>query len=160
MIFTTYFWFFGNFTSCTRVPFISQSFHVCPSPYILLPIEEKQIHVTPPLFPPLYHIILYCGGIGSCDVSHSVPFCSSSFSCTCSLQWDIGLVQGLWLLLVHHQYWTLTDTPLGCPVIALSHRGPTALVLQDQFLPMQLVDGVYVCGGGGGTQSPGCGPGW
>lgn len=31
----------------------------------------------------------------------------------------IGLVQGLWLLL-HNQYWTLTDTPLSHPVVVLS----------------------------------------
>lgn len=38
----------------------------------------------------------------------------------CSLQWAIGLLQGLWFLL-HYQYWILTGTPLGYPVVPLCH---------------------------------------
>ena len=34
-----------------------------------------------------------------------------SFICKCSFQWVVGLVQGLWLL-VHHQHWVLTESPL------------------------------------------------
>ena len=42
-------------------------------------------------------------------------------------------VQGLWLLL-HCQYWILSQVPLRCPAVALCHGDPTALVLQDQLL--------------------------
>ena len=43
------------------------------------------------------------------------------------------MVQGLWLLL-HYQYWILTGTPLGYPVVALCHGDPAALDLQGQSL--------------------------
>lgn len=35
-------------------------------------------------------------------------------------------VQGLWLL-VSHQYWTLTQTPLGYPTVAPSHSDCAAV---------------------------------
>lgn len=43
------------------------------------------------------------------------------------------MVQGLWLLL-HLQYWTLTETFVGYPAIAPSHGGPAAIVSQDWSL--------------------------
>ena len=43
----------------------------------------------------------------------------------------MGLVRGLYLLLLC-QYWILTGTPLGRPVVALYHGDPATLDLQDQ----------------------------
>lgn len=43
-------------------------------------------------------------------------------------------VQGLWLL--HHQYWALTEPPLGYPVVALCNGDPAALDLQVRFIHM------------------------
>jgi hypothetical protein len=45
------------------------------------------------------------------SVSHRIPFSSYFFVCKCSLQWLIGLVKGLQLLLLY-QYWKLSGTPL------------------------------------------------
>ena len=53
--------------------------------------------------------------------------------------------QGLWLLL-HHQYWTLTEMPLRYPAVGLNHRNPLGMVLQDWSLHVlqQVIDGVVV----------------
>jgi hypothetical protein len=40
----------------------------------------------------------------------------------------IGLVGGLWFQL-HYQYWTIMESPLGCPVVALCHEDTAVLVL-------------------------------
>lgn len=55
--------------------------------------------------------------LGGCSVPCSRPFCPNSFSYKCPLQWIVGLVQGLWLLL-HHHSWTLVENPLGNPADA------------------------------------------
>ena len=54
-----------------------------------------------------------------------------------------GVVRGLWFLL---QFWILTGTPLGYPVVALCHGDPAALDLHDQSLHTlkQFIDGVDV----------------
>jgi len=49
------------------------------------------------------------------------------------LYWAIRLVQGLWPLL-HYQYWILSGTPLGYPVVALCCGDPAALHLQGWAL--------------------------
>ena len=68
-------------------------------------------------------------------MSHSIsPFAQNRFN-EWSLQCITGLVQGLWLLL-HHQYWILTRTPLRYPVVAMCHGDPAALDLQDRPLHM------------------------
>lgn len=66
---------------------------------------------------------------GSCSVSCSLPFCTNSFTCKGSLQWVIGLVPGLWLLLLHYQFLILARTLLRYTVIALSCGDPATLVL-------------------------------
>ena len=55
------------------------------------------------------------------NVSYHIPFCPNSFPCKCSLQWVIGLVWGLWLLL-QHQYGILSDILLLlCIIEILQH---------------------------------------
>ncbi|KAL6082068.1 hypothetical protein STEG23_003122, partial [Scotinomys teguina] len=47
----------------------------------------------------------------------------------------------------YHRYWTLTQTPLGYPAVALSHGDPAASVLQDWPLHhglQQFIDGVDI----------------
>jgi hypothetical protein len=70
---------------------------------------------------------------GCSSVFHTIPLCPHFFTCKCSLQGVIGLVCGLWLLL-HHQYWFLTRTPLRYSVVALCHGDLAALDLQGQTL--------------------------
>jgi hypothetical protein len=64
------------------------------------------------------------------SVSHSIPLCHNIFTCKCSLQWVIGLVQGLWLLW-YHQYHILPRTPPSPPVVAVCHGDLAALEQQD-----------------------------
>jgi hypothetical protein len=58
-------------------------------------------------------------GVSQCVPQYTI--CLFIFTCKCSLQWDIGLFWGLWLLL-YHQYCILTWDPLlysdtyYCPV--------------------------------------------
>ena len=56
-----------------------------------------------------------------------------------------GPVQGLWLLL-HYEYWILTRTPLGYPVVALCCGDPVTLNLQDWPLHIlqQFINGINV----------------
>ena len=109
------YWFFVNFIPCTPIPFISL-FHHTHSLSLQPALPSPQTNQTKPL-----------SNCISCSVSHSIPFCPHFFACKCSLQWVIGLVWGLWLLL-HYQYWILIRTPLG---VALYHGDPAPLVLQD-----------------------------
>ena len=60
------------------------------------------------------------------EVCHCLPFSPYTFICNCSLKWIISVVWGLWLLL-HYQYWILTETPLGSPVGALCCGYPASL---------------------------------
>jgi hypothetical protein len=119
-----------NFTSCTPIPLISLSF---PKKKIKKKKKEQnQNYLT--MEAAMCH-----------SVSHSTPFCAHIFTCKCSLQGIIGLVQGLRLLL-RCRHWILTGTPLGCLVIALCHGDPAALDLQDWLLYTlrQVVDEVDV----------------
>lgn len=52
------------------------------------------------------------------------------------------MVRGLWFLL-HYQYWVLTESPLGYPVVVLCHGDPATLDLQDWLLHtlQQIIDG-------------------
>jgi hypothetical protein len=78
------------------------------------------------------------------SVSHSRPASHTSLlanvPCNESL---VCLSQGLWLLL-HHQYWNLTGTPLGYPVVTLCHGDPAALDLQGWSLYPLFKDGLDV----------------
>lgn len=59
------------------------------------------------------------------------------------LQWIFGLVRGLCFLILH-QYWALTRTPLGPPLVALCWGDPAALGLQAVPLHVlyQIIDEV------------------
>lgn len=63
------------------------------------------------------------------------------FTCKCSIQKVIGLVQSLCFLL-RCWCWALTAVPLGYPIVVLYHGYPAALSLQDQSLQvlMQIID--------------------
>lgn len=78
-------------------------------------------HSVPPSFLPLHHVFTHRRGTGSWSVSHNILFGPNSFTCRCSLHFVIGLVQGFRLLL-HHQYWTLIETALRYPAVALNHE--------------------------------------
>lgn len=58
---------------------------------------------------------------------------------------SFGLVQGLWVL-VHHQFWILTETHLRYPAVTLIHGDPVAMVPQDWFLHtfQQVIDEVDI----------------
>ena len=103
-------WFFVNFTSCTPNP------HNCPStkgprrPGNLPHNREKQSSLWKLSSVPQYT-----------SVHTSLP------ANKCSLQCLAGLVQGSWLLSLH-QYWKLTGTRLGYPVV-LCYGDPVVLDL-------------------------------
>jgi hypothetical protein len=61
-------------------------------------------------------------------VSHSIPFCP-----VLCLQMfpSVSHWSGL-RPLPHYQYWILTGTPLGYPVVALRPPDPASLVLEEQ----------------------------
>ena len=48
--------------------------------------------------------------------------------------------------LAHQSHWTLTETPLGYPAVALSHVDPVAIIPQDKSLHtlQQVINGVDV----------------
>ena len=56
---------------------------------------------------------------------------------------SLAKVQGLWVLWPY-QYWILTGTPLGHPVVALCHGDPVVLDQQDKPFrdPQQFIDNV------------------
>ena len=62
-------------------------------------------------FPLFQHLFIHPRGIRSFGVSGSLPFCLINPTCKCSLQWVLGLVQGLWSL-AHHHHWILIKMPL------------------------------------------------
>ena len=72
----------------------------------------------------VHNIAIYCSDTGVCSASRSIMLNQPSpnnFTCDCSLQWVVGLVQGLWLLLPC-QFGALTETRRYLAV-ALSHVG-------------------------------------
>lgn len=82
------YWSFGNFTSCSPIP-------LCPS-----------------RFPNTSSFILGALGALVCQAVYPVyPFFLINPTCKCSLQWVLGLVQGLWSL-AHHHHWILIKMPL------------------------------------------------
>ena len=113
-------------------------------------------HSSRPSFLFLWHILIYCSGIGSCSVSQAL--CSNSFTCKCSFQWVTGLIQGIGFL-TQYQYWTLAETPLKYPAVVLCHGDLAALVLQYQ--PPSHIPEVHrwIRCRGGPTQSSGSGSG-
>jgi hypothetical protein len=79
-----------------------------------------QSHSPPPpwtYFPPLQSLVVEAAARHS--VSHGYSLCPHFFACRCSWLWLVGLVWGLWLLLIS-QYWDLTGTPLGYLVVSLN----------------------------------------
>lgn len=86
---------------------------------------EKRKHLAPPSFPSCQHLFIHASDMGSCVVSFSIPCCPVSPTWKCSLQWVIGVIQGLWPL-THNHHWTLTEIPLRYPAVALCHGDPAA----------------------------------
>lgn len=91
------------------------------------------------------------------SVSHSIPL-PPHITCKGSVQWLIGLLQGLWLLW-YHQSWVLTGTPPSYPVVPLCHGDPVVLHQQDRPLHSQTIHR-WCRFLGGPTQNPVSGPGW
>lgn len=82
--------------------------------------------------------------------------CLNIFTCKCSLQWVLDLVQGL-CLLWQHQYWILIWTP-SYPAAALCHGDSAALEQQDWpfCISQPIADDRFWSEP---IQSPGSGPG-
>lgn len=78
---------------------------------------------TPLSFWPLHRMFVHHCGIENCGISHSIPLCPNSFTYKFPLQWVVGLLQGLWLL-IPHWYWILTETLLEYPAVAQSLPSP------------------------------------
>jgi hypothetical protein len=110
-----FYWFFVNFMSCTPIPLI-------PPPHSLI---AALLSCNLPTTKEKYFVV---EAVVCHSESHSVPFCPHFFAYKCSLQWLVCLAQGLWFLLFY-QYWNLTGTPLGYPVVVLCHGNPTGLDL-------------------------------
>lgn len=105
-----------NFTICTSNPFTSPSILAT-----FARTKEKKTNLS------LENVVYY-------SVSHIIPFCPYFFTWKCSLQWLIGLVWSLWLLLFY-QYRNLTEKPLRYPVVTLCHRDS---VVHGVFLELSL----------------------
>jgi hypothetical protein len=113
--FLTFYWFFVNFTSCTLISLISLSSHTHPPPLQPPPPTNKG------------NKDLVMEAVVCPSVSYSIPFAHTFVARKCLLQWVIGLVQGLWLLLLF-PYWNLPVSPLRYPVIALCHGDRVTLL--------------------------------
>lgn len=61
------------------------------------PPPKKKALFTSICFLPFWHLFIYPGSVRN-TVSENIPFCPFGFTSTCSLQWIIGLLQGLWFL--------------------------------------------------------------
>ena len=101
-----------EFYICTLIPFISPLLIFALHPYNLPVNREKNLVEA-----------LVCH-----NMSHKYTFSPHFCACKCSLQWLIGLVGGLWLLLLY-QYWNLTGTPFRYSVVTLCHGDPVVLDL-------------------------------
>ena len=104
------FWFFENFTSCNLIPLTSEFLHVCPSPPAVCPLKEhlpkliKNKINTKHLPLSFQHLFIHPSGTRSCFGGHTVYcFVQSAPSAKCSLQWVIGLSQGLWHTIITGQ---------------------------------------------------------
>jgi hypothetical protein len=77
-------------------------------------------------------------------VPHSIPFAQIALLINVHQMSHLSDLRPL--VLLHHQYWILSRTPLGYAVSALCHRDPAALVLQEGPLDtVQLfIDGLDV----------------
>lgn len=92
------------------------------------------------------------------SVSHSVPFWPHIFSCKCSLHWVVGLVQGLWLLLLS-QCWICPRVLLSYPFVACVMEILKVWICKTHLFHtlQQFINEVDF--GGGPTQSPRSRPG-
>jgi len=123
-----------------RCLLVTLSLGSCPLP-LQLPIQKKvKIKTEQNKTKPSHQGSIVCH-----SAPYGIPLWPSMFTFKSSLQWVIGLIWDLWLLL-QSKYWILTETPLGSPVVALCYGDPAALTLQDQpFLAFQqLMDEVDV----------------
>jgi hypothetical protein len=91
--FHNFYWFFMNFTSCTPILLISYSFSFTLYPCNHPPKENKKMKI-------IYK---------KQNNSENISPCPRIFTCKRSLQWLIGLVADLRLLL-HDQYWAPIET--------------------------------------------------
>lgn len=123
---TFFYWFFVNFTSCISTWLIFPSLHIHSSSFATPPHtnthKRKQNLTEKAVLCPTIH----------------TPFCPNSFTCKCLLQWVIGLVGGLWLL--------LTGTPFGYPVVVLCQWRSCSFFRCDQLrhVLQQFIDNMYV----------------
>lgn len=108
LFYFTLYRFFVNVTPCTPNSLISMFLHI--HPLSLQPPLKKKTKNKIKL---INFTKYWCG---SCGVSHSIPFCSSNFTCKCSLQWIIGSKP---LASASHSILNPHRIPLGCPVLAL-----------------------------------------
>lgn len=105
--------------------------------------NKKRNLFTPPSFAHLQQLLLHPGGTRNCYVTHSVPFCLISFSHKCSLQLVFSLVLGLWFLVLH-PHWILTETPLGYPATAQSHRDTAGILALHELQQSMIIARVDV----------------
>lgn len=112
----TFYWFFVDFISYISILLISPFPHTCSSPLQLTSNRGKELTGEAVV----WH-----------SVSYSMPFYPNFFAGKCSLQAIIGLVQGLWILLLYLRFheWNLTGTPFGYSVVALYHGDTEVLYL-------------------------------
>jgi len=137
------YWCFINLISCIPTPLISRSFISAFGPYYLpiigkqrTKIEIKKKNKENPISQ---------WELRRCHACHMEYSSAQTTWLQCSLQWGVGLVQGLWLLL-HHQLCILTQTTPEYPAAALRHEDAEASDLEDRTLHLlqQLIDGVDV----------------
>jgi len=124
--------FFVNFIPCSNPSHLPP---YLPSPLHPLPQHRKQHLISEAM---VRH-----------SLSHSIHFCPHFFACKCSLQWLIGPLQGLWLLLLY-QYRNLTQISCCCPesgrAYIIESVGPT-----PSCIPADQLGRCW----GGPSQSPG-----
>lgn len=129
-----------SFTLCILILLISPFLHNCLLP-LTAPLQIKQslrekkggkLENNLIMEPAVWH-----------RESRSKPFRLYIFTCKCSSQRVIGLVQGLWFLL-HHQCWALIRT-----FVSLCYGDPAALGLPVRSLHIlqQIVDRMDVGAG-------------
>lgn len=142
--------YFGDFIFFTPIP------HSFPSPshplftLAISPTKQK-LKKNPPSFLPLQHLFIHLSGTGSHGVSQSIPFRPSSFACKRSLQWVIGLVQCLWLLIYHHHwahqrlYGNLVSWPQpGVMLVSKSHTSAGAMLIWVTYAGIWSNDNIWV----------------
>lgn len=140
-----------SFVLCVLIPFISPSFGIFPKHLYSTPktktIREKNLKRKKVNF--IMEATVWL------KKSHYKPLHPNICGCKCSWQSFICLVPGLWFLW-YYQFWALTRTLFGYPVVSLCCGDSVAL---DLVLSHALAD--YGWGGywGRPKHKPGFGPG-